>query len=57
VAESPGIPDYALTRLLNHKMRNDVTVDCIIADVERLRKPMETVTAAMRRMARRQNFH
>jgi hypothetical protein len=57
VAESLDIPDYALKRLLNHKMRNDVTAGYIIAAVERLRRPMENVTAAMLRMARRQNFH
>ena len=44
VAESLDIPAYALKRLLNHKMTNDVTAGYIITDVERLRKPMQKVT-------------
>jgi integrase len=47
VAESIDIPAYALKRLLNHKMRNDVTAGYIIADVERLRLPMQRITDAM----------
>ncbi len=39
-AESLDIPVYALKRLLNHKMANDVTAGYIVIDVERLRKPM-----------------
>jgi len=38
------IPAYALKRLLNHKMRNDVTAGYIVTDVERLRGPMQQVT-------------
>ena len=44
VAEGLDIPAYALKRLLNHKMRQDVTAGYIITDVERLRKPMQQVT-------------
>ncbi len=44
IAESLDIPAYALKRLLNHKMTNDVTAGYIIVDVERLRKPMQLVT-------------
>ncbi|MES9850921.1 MAG: integrase family protein [Candidatus Thiodiazotropha sp. L084R] len=44
VAESLDIPAYALKRLLNHKMTNDVTAGYIITDVERLRKPMQLIT-------------
>jgi integrase len=44
VAESLDIPAYALKRLLNHKMRNDVTAGYIVTDVERLRRPMQLVT-------------
>lgn len=44
IAESLDIPAYALKRLLNHKMRNDVTAGYIITDVERLRAPMQKVT-------------
>lgn len=44
IAESLDIPAYALKRLLNHKMNNDVTAGYIVADVERLRKPMQIIT-------------
>lgn len=44
IAESLDISAYALKRLLNHKMTNDVTAGYIIADVERLRKPMQLIT-------------
>lgn len=51
VAESLDVPAYALKRLLNHKMRQDVTAGYIISDVERLRKPMQQVTDFMLRNA------
>lgn len=44
IAESIDIPAYALKRLLNHKMKNDVTAGYIVTDVERLRAPMQKVT-------------
>ena len=44
VAESLDIPAYALKRLLNHKMQNDVTAGYIMTDAERLRKPMQLIT-------------
>ena len=44
IAESLDIPAYALKRLMNHKMTNDVTAGYIITDVERLRKPMQLIT-------------
>lgn len=44
IAESLDIPAYALKRLLNHKMNNDVTAGYIITDVERLRAPMQKIT-------------
>jgi integrase len=44
IAESLDIPAYALKRLLNHKMTNDITAGYIIADAERLRKPMQIIT-------------
>lgn len=47
VAESLDIPAYALKRLLNHKMGQDVTAGYIIADVERLRGPMQRITDYM----------
>jgi len=47
IAESLDIPAYALKRLLNHKMHNDVTAGYIVSDVERLRKPMQKITDFM----------
>ena len=44
IAESLDISAYALKRLLNHKMTNDVTAGYIIMDVERLRAPMQRIT-------------
>lgn len=44
IAESLDIPAYALKRLLNHKMNGDITAGYIVADVERLRKPMQQIT-------------
>lgn len=44
IAESLDIPAYALKRLLNHKMHNDVTAGYIVSDVERLRSPMQKIT-------------
>ncbi|CAL7964378.1 hypothetical protein GAMM_80006 [Gammaproteobacteria bacterium] len=44
IAESLDIAAYALKRLMNHKMNNDVTAGYIVADVERLRKPMQQIT-------------
>lgn len=44
VAERLDIPAYALKRLLNHKMRNDVTAGYIVPSVDRLRGPMQKVT-------------
>lgn len=44
IAESLDIPAYALKRLMNHKMSNDVTAGYIIVVVERLRKPMQLIT-------------
>ena len=44
IAESLDIPAYALKRLLNHKMNNEVTAGYIMLDVERLRKPMQMIT-------------
>lgn len=47
VAESLDISAYALKRLLNHKMSNDVTAGYIVTDVERLRSPMQMITEYM----------
>lgn len=43
-AESLDLPAYALKRLLNHKMNNDVTAGYIMRDVERLRKPLQLIS-------------
>jgi hypothetical protein len=47
IAESLDISAYALKRLVNHKMSNDVTAGYIVSDVECLRKPMEQVSAQL----------
>jgi integrase len=47
VAESLDISAYALKRLLNHKMRNDVTAGYVVSQIERLRKPMQQITDYM----------
>jgi len=47
IAESIDISAYALKRLVNHKMTNDVTAGYIVSDVERLRKPMELISAQL----------
>ena len=44
VAESLDIPAYALKRLLNHADGGDVTAGYIVANVERLREPMQKIT-------------
>lgn len=43
VADSLDISGYAVKRLVNHKMRNDVTAGYIATDVERLRVPMQRI--------------
>jgi len=45
IAESLDIPSYALKQLLNHSNPNDVTEGYIIFNIDRLRKPMEQITA------------
>ena len=42
-AEGLDIPYYALKRLLNHRLSNDVTAGYIIRDPQRLREPSELV--------------
>jgi integrase len=44
VAESIDVSAYALKRLVNHKMHNDVTAGYIVSDVERLREPMQRIS-------------
>lgn len=45
IANSLDIPAYTVKMLLNHKMSGDVTAGYIIADVERLREPINKITA------------
>ncbi|RLA50876.1 MAG: integrase [Gammaproteobacteria bacterium] len=45
VAESLDISAYAMKRLVNHRMPNDVTAGYIISDVERLRIPMQDIAS------------
>lgn len=52
VADSLDLSAYAVKRLLNHKMRNDVTAGYIVTDVERLRAPMQKITDFMLRAAK-----
>ncbi len=44
IAESLDVPHYALKRLANHRDSSDVTAGHIVADVERLREPMQRIT-------------
>lgn len=43
VAESLDISAYAVKRLVNHRMHQDVTAGYIVTDVERLRAPMQQI--------------
>lgn len=51
VAESLDISIYAIKRLVNHRMRNDVTAGYVVMDVERLREPMQKITDQLRALA------
>lgn len=51
IAESLDIPAYALKRLLNHSDGADVTAGYIVANVERLRDPMQRITDYILRAA------
>lgn len=44
IAESLDIPVYALKKLLNHRVKGDVTEGYIIMGVERLRNPVQQIT-------------
>ena len=49
VAESLDLSPYAIKRLLNHKMRGDVTSGYIIFDRERLRAPVQKIADFLER--------
>lgn len=51
IAESLDVPAFALRRLLNHKMRQDMTAHYLMPEVERLRRPMQQVTDFVLRSA------
>lgn len=44
IAESLDISSYAVKRLVNHSMANDVTAGYIVWDIERIREPMQRIT-------------
>ena len=43
IAEGLDISAYALKRLMNHKMNNDITTGYIVTDVEQRRNPMQQI--------------
>ena len=47
IAESLDIPAYALKRLLNHKMNNDVTAGYIISDVDAIKEVFDRASGAI----------
>jgi len=47
IADSLEISAYAIKRLVNHKMKDDVTAGYIISDIERLRGPMQRITDSL----------
>ena len=63
IAESLDISSYAVKRLVNHSMANDVTAGYIVWDVERIRKPMQRIndyickTAGLKESATIVNLH
>ena len=44
IAESLDLSYYAIKRLVNHKLSGDVTAGYVVADVGRLREPMQRIT-------------
>ena len=54
IAESLDIPAYALKRFLNHKANGDVTAGYIVLSVERLRRPMQSITDHIHEMVVRE---
>jgi integrase len=55
VAESLDVPVYAIKRLVNHKMNQDVTAGYVVMDVERLRAPMQKITDHLLSLAQSSN--
>lgn len=44
IADTQEISAYAIKKLANHRTQNDVTAGYIVADVERLREPMDRIS-------------
>ena len=44
IAESLDLSHYAIKRLVNHKISGDVTAGYVVADVGRLREPMQRIS-------------
>lgn len=44
IAKNIDISAYALKRLVNHKITNDVAADYIVSDDKHLREPMEQIS-------------
>ena len=44
VAESLDISQFAIKRLVNHRVRDDVTAGYVVFDIDRLREPMQRIT-------------
>ena len=52
-AESLDISSYAVKQLVNHSTNGDVTSGYMVADPERLRKPMEKIETQLLRLCRK----
>jgi integrase len=48
VAESLDLSHYAIKRLVNHKLSSDVTAGYVVANIERLREPMQRIADRIR---------
>ena len=46
MGEKLDVPPYALKRLVNHSVSNDMTGRYLILDIERLRSHMSSITSA-----------
>ena len=56
IAESLDISAYSIKRLVNHTLAGgDITAGYVVADVERLRAPMQTITDKILQLAGRRN--
>ncbi len=51
VAEGLDLSHYAIKRLVNHKLGGDVTAGYVVADVDRLREPMQRIAKRLLALA------